>query len=46
MTKRKAKRKYEEKSVDTCATTTIKTKVVILRAEPKSIGIRALKPTC
>jgi len=29
--------------VDTCATTTTKTKAVKLRAEPKSIGIRALK---
>jgi len=33
------------KSVETCATAT-KTKVVKLRAELKSIGIRALEPTC
>jgi len=37
--------KYEEKNMDTCATAT-KTKVVNLRAEPKSIGIRALKHIC
>jgi len=29
--------------VDTCAISTTKTKVVKLRVEPKSIGIRALK---
>jgi len=34
------------KIVDTCATTTTETKVVKLRAKPKIIGIRALKPTC
>jgi len=36
------------KSVDTCATArpTIKTKLPKLRAEPKSIGIRALKHVC
>ena len=28
--------------MDSCATTTTKTKVVKLRAEPKSLGIRAL----
>jgi len=32
--------------VDTCATTTTKTKVVKLRDEPKSIGIRALEHIC
>jgi len=32
--------------VDTCATTTTKTKVITLRAETKSIGIRALKRMC
>jgi len=32
--------------VDTCATPTTKTKLPKLRAEPKSIGIRALKHIC
>jgi len=33
-------------SVDTYAITTTKTNVVKLRAEPKSIGIRALECIC
>jgi len=32
--------------VDVCATTAIKTKVVKLRVEPKSIVIQALRPSC
>jgi len=32
--------------VDTRATTTTKTKLPKLRAEPKSIGIQALKHVC
>jgi len=34
------------KSLDACATTTTKTKVIKLRAELKNIGIRALKHIC
>jgi len=32
--------------MDICATTTTKMKVVKLRTEPKSIGIRALEHMC
>jgi len=38
--------KCKEKSLDTCTTTTTTTKVIKLRAAPKSIGIRALKHIC
>jgi len=34
------------KSVDTCATTTTKTKHPMLRVQPISISIRALKHVC
>jgi len=32
--------------VNNCATASTKTEVIMLRVEPKSIGIRALKHLC
>jgi len=40
------KQNGQKESVNICATTTTKTKVVKLRAEPESIGIWALKHIC